>query len=295
MNGNRESTDQNAGTGSGTSAYTISSSPVHSKDPDVTKGMQSSEKEGLTLSTESDATEISDSIGNDHVVEPIQEANVPLSMDFVAAQGLQNLGNDSSGVISSNYKDPLIEKLHLGEVKDNFINTTAVIVNQPEETHIQKKNETICTDIDASQESQEPEYATTSTNSAGKNSDSGEISQAETLEGDYEIFKGNCVIDSAGQENPEPNFLSELHGTQDEFGFKWTQDEFASETNNSPEIIGGSSNSYPPYSYDPYKWTPDELKAATGSEDCTFIEHSLKLRSVYTDVEACIIILFFHV
>ncbi|XP_078168833.1 DNAse I-like superfamily protein isoform X2 [Carex rostrata] len=301
MNGNRESIDQNAGTGSGTSARTTSSSPIHSKDPDVTKGVQSSEKEGLTLSTESDATEISDSIGNDHVVEPIQEAIVPLSMDFVAAQGLQKLGNDSSGVISSNYKDPLIEKLHLGEVnqskslvedndnvKDDFINTTdsiAVIVKQPEETHIQKKNETICTDIDASQESQKPEYTATSTNSAGKNSDSGEISQAETLRGDYEIFKGNCVIDSADEENPEPNFLSELQGTQDEFGFKWTQDEFASEMNNSPEIIGGSSNSYPPYNYDPYKWTPDEIKAATGSEDCTFVEHGLKLRSVYTDVE----------
>lgn len=32
-------------------------------------------------------------------------------------------------------------------------------------------------------------------------------------------------------------------------------------------------------------WTPEEIKAATGKDECTFMKHSLKLRSVYTDVE----------
>lgn len=307
MNGNRKNTDQSAGIDTG--ACTTSSSPVHTKDLDLTEEAQSSDKKGLTLSTESDVTEISDSIGNDHVAEPIQEANVPLSMDSAAAQGLQKLGSDSSDVISSNYDHPLIEKLHLGEVsqseslvedednvEDDFINTvdfTTVVVKQPEETRTQKESNTTCTDLDASQESQESNYATTSTNIARKNSETGEISQAETLGVDNEIFKGNCIIDSADEENPDPTFLTELQGTQDEFGFKWTQDEFVAEANNSPEIIGDFSNSYSPHSNDPYKWTPNELKAATGSEDCTFVEHSLKLRSVYTDVEACIIIFFF--
>lgn len=39
------------------------------------------------------------------------------------------------------------------------------------------------------------------------------------------------------------------------------------------------------YHYDPYRWTPEEIKAATGKDKCTSMEHSLKLRSVYADVE----------
>jgi hypothetical protein len=287
MNGNRESTNQNAGTDMG--AYATLSSPFHMKDPDLTEEAQSCENKG-----------------NGHVAEPIQKENVPLSTDCSAAQMLQELGHSSSDVISSNYDDPLIEKLDLGDVSRseslvednvrgdfiNTINSTTGIVKQAEETHIQKENETICTEFDESQESQESNYATGPTNFYRKNPDAGEISQVETLGVDNEIFRGDCIIGGADEENPDPDFLSELQGTQDKFGFKWTQDEFAAEANDSLEIIGSSLDSYLPYSKDPYKWTPDELKAATGSEDCTFVEHGLKLRSVYTDVEACFVIFF---
>ncbi|XP_068649140.1 carbon catabolite repressor protein 4 homolog 6 [Aristolochia californica] len=37
--------------------------------------------------------------------------------------------------------------------------------------------------------------------------------------------------------------------------------------------------------YDPYLWTPEELAAASGNAECNHVEHSLKLKSVYTEVE----------
>ncbi|KAJ1688200.1 hypothetical protein LUZ63_019590 [Rhynchospora breviuscula] len=268
MNCNRESTDQSTGTSIGTmnpntestdrstgpdtGACNTLSSPVCMSDPDLTEKPQFTEKNNVTLSTESDATESSDLIGTAHAAEPIQEANVHMDVNPDAAQGV--------GQSESLVKDE-------DSFKSDSI-TTAVVARQLEETHIEKKNKTVCSDVYASQDLQEYNCATTSTNFTDENSDSGQIN-------------GNCLIDSA-EDNPDPNFLSELHGTQDEFGFKWTQDEFAFQANKSPEIIGGSS---PAYGNDPYKWNPDELRVATGSENCTFVEHSLKLRSVYKDVE----------
>ncbi|XP_015885911.2 carbon catabolite repressor protein 4 homolog 6 isoform X1 [Ziziphus jujuba] len=39
------------------------------------------------------------------------------------------------------------------------------------------------------------------------------------------------------------------------------------------------------YIYDPSSWTPMEIETATGKADCTSLEHPLKLRSTYTEVE----------
>ncbi|VAH61652.1 unnamed protein product [Triticum turgidum subsp. durum] len=57
-----------------------------------------------------------------------------------------------------------------------------------------------------------------------------------------------------------------------------------------PKISNGSQHAhkvvpYGGYYNDPYRWTVDEIKAATGKEECTYVEHNLKVRSVYTDVE----------
>jgi hypothetical protein len=51
---------------------------------------------------------------------------------------------------------------------------------------------------------------------------------------------------------------------------------------------------YGSYYNDPYRWTVDEIKAATGKEECTYVEHNLKVRSVYTDVEVTEAFLLFH-
>lgn len=37
--------------------------------------------------------------------------------------------------------------------------------------------------------------------------------------------------------------------------------------------------------YDPSSWTPGDIETATGNADCTSLEHPLKLRSTYTEVE----------
>ncbi|KAJ3704191.1 hypothetical protein LUZ61_007896 [Rhynchospora tenuis] len=293
MNHNTESTDQS--TGPATGACTTLSSPIHTSDPVLTKEVQFIEKKNVTLSTESDVTESSDLIGTAHVAEPIQEANVHMNMDPDAAQGLDDSRSD---VVPSNSNDTPVENLYIQGVgqseslvkgddsfKSDFItaaDSTAAVARQLEETHIENKSKTVCSEVYASEDLLESNCATTSTNFTDKNSYSGQISQVETLENENDIINGDHLVDSADEENPDPNFLSELHGTQDEFGFKWTQDEFAFEECKSPEIIGGSSSHY---GNGPYKWTPDELRVATGSEDCTFVEHSLKLRSVYKDVE----------
>ncbi|KAL5559277.1 hypothetical protein UlMin_035488 [Ulmus minor] len=40
--------------------------------------------------------------------------------------------------------------------------------------------------------------------------------------------------------------------------------------------------------YDPSLWTPVEIEAATGNAECTSLEHPLKLKSTYTEVEDCL-------
>ena len=37
--------------------------------------------------------------------------------------------------------------------------------------------------------------------------------------------------------------------------------------------------------YDPSRWTPMEIATATGNSNNTVLEHSLKLRSTYTEVQ----------
>ncbi|XP_006854929.2 carbon catabolite repressor protein 4 homolog 6 [Amborella trichopoda] len=37
--------------------------------------------------------------------------------------------------------------------------------------------------------------------------------------------------------------------------------------------------------YDPFLWTSTEIEAATGNAECTLLEHNLKLKSAYTEVE----------
>ncbi|KAE9459158.1 hypothetical protein C3L33_08937, partial [Rhododendron williamsianum] len=41
------------------------------------------------------------------------------------------------------------------------------------------------------------------------------------------------------------------------------------------------------FRYDPSAWTPMEIETATGNADCTLVEHPLKLRSTYAEVEDC--------
>ncbi|KAJ3670863.1 hypothetical protein LUZ60_008289 [Juncus effusus] len=104
--------------------------------------------------------------------------------------------------------------------------------------------------------------------------DFGEISRFGLSENESDIFKDDFVINETDEE-----FLKELHGSDEEGSFSGNNNVSIDEFNNN------NDDGY--YIYDPYKWAPHEIKAASGSEECTILEHSLKLRSVYTDVEDC--------
>ncbi|KAL6614938.1 hypothetical protein ACP70R_037208 [Stipagrostis hirtigluma subsp. patula] len=80
--------------------------------------------------------------------------------------------------------------------------------------------------------------------------------------------------------NSDPSFFEELTGGND---------RLLEGEEQLPETKDGSPSSRQVFTsngrYDPYRWAPEEIKAATGKDDCTSVEHNLKLRSVYTDVE----------
>lgn len=64
--------------------------------------------------------------------------------------------------------------------------------------------------------------------------------------------------------------------------------------NLSPDNLDDSSLSIDPKvtevdkkPYDPSLWTPTEVAAASGNAECTLVEHHLKLKSTYTEVEVC--------
>ncbi|XP_065849532.1 carbon catabolite repressor protein 4 homolog 6 isoform X2 [Euphorbia lathyris] len=118
----------------------------------------------------------------------------------------------------------------------------------------------------------------------------------------------NCQLEGEMVIEDQDAFLSELHNTkfpsQCDFGrighsdFAASQNEFASDSMdsevNSPsnEVLNDLSHDRDSDSitvdrttYDPALWTPMEVATATGNADCMFLEHPLKLKSTYTEVE----------
>ncbi|CAK9176316.1 unnamed protein product [Ilex paraguariensis] len=97
-------------------------------------------------------------------------------------------------------------------------------------------------------------------------------------------------------------FLSELHNTNGGFPSAFGQFPRSDsvECNESSEaclaLPGGQLlDDYPgidsePFNvektpYDPSAWTPMEIETASGSSDCTYLDHPLQLRSTYAEVE----------
>ncbi|KAL5221808.1 hypothetical protein ABZP36_026521 [Zizania latifolia] len=83
--------------------------------------------------------------------------------------------------------------------------------------------------------------------------------------------------------NSDPSFFEEFSGVNESLLEDEDQLQTTLDCSLSAQQVITSDKRY--YDYDPYRWTPDEIKAATGNEECTFVEHNLKVRSVYTDVE----------
>ncbi|TVU34575.1 hypothetical protein EJB05_16411, partial [Eragrostis curvula] len=89
---------------------------------------------------------------------------------------------------------------------------------------------------------------------------------------------------SCSDVNSDPTFFEELTGISDHL-LEGDEDQLSAISDASPssQQMVNSNESY--YISDPFKWSPDEIRAATGKDECTYVEHNLKLRSVYTDVE----------
>lgn len=96
-------------------------------------------------------------------------------------------------------------------------------------------------------------------------------------------------------------FLSELHhGTpfpshSDQFEDESVKDRTNSdsqelhsvggEISDNTSTVDWESNAVEKSKYDPSAWTPVEIETASGSPDCMVMEHALKLRSVYGEVQ----------
>ncbi|XP_073006984.1 carbon catabolite repressor protein 4 homolog 6 isoform X3 [Typha latifolia] len=113
--------------------------------------------------------------------------------------------------------------------------------------------------------------------------------------------EGDCIFHdiSSSHENSDPNFYKELLGSEDPqecqnemFPTSLGQNNSLSCKNlqkcsslfiDTEEDPCGAN--LEKFTYNPYLWTPMEIKAASGDEECTAIEHNMKLRSAYTDAE----------
>ncbi|TKW15318.1 hypothetical protein SEVIR_5G229900v4 [Setaria viridis] len=111
------------------------------------------------------------------------------------------------------------------------------------------------------------------------------VSCGDDSESNAHAFKDDITIDevTCSDVNSDPSFFEELCGGNDHLYEEGAQLPATSDRSSPPQQVVSSSEGY--YYYDPYRWTPEEIKAATGNVECTSVEHSLKLRSVYTDVE----------
>ncbi|KAK6912650.1 Endonuclease/exonuclease/phosphatase [Dillenia turbinata] len=100
------------------------------------------------------------------------------------------------------------------------------------------------------------------------------------------LNEGKTECDDLDEDNVNSTFLSELHDSEDvlsDFGPSHLPcDDILDEISSSmvSEPAEGHGNTY-----DCSLWTPMEMETATGKADCTIVEHPLKLRSTYTEVE----------
>ncbi|KAG7031781.1 Carbon catabolite repressor protein 4-like 6 [Cucurbita argyrosperma subsp. argyrosperma] len=91
-----------------------------------------------------------------------------------------------------------------------------------------------------------------------------------------------------GLTEDDRTFLSALHDVDDPFSSQIHQSVGHSHTGVEDALLPGLNTK--PFEveniiYDRSSWTPMEIETATGNADCPLIEHPLKLRSTYTEVE----------
>ncbi|KAK8928469.1 hypothetical protein KSP39_PZI017894 [Platanthera zijinensis] len=158
--------------------------------------------------------------------------------------------SDSVVVISSVKDEKVMEKMNSGEDRKN-VSSEKILQKMP----------TICCNLSSDATSAENRRLT-ELSCLEENGDSQSL-ELSGLEG-----------------NADPNFLKELLGMEDE-------NQIIKDFNSSELSLHLSSTALDKARclYNPYCWSPEEMEIASGKQNCTIVEHSLKLRSVYRDVE----------
>ncbi|KAG8636291.1 hypothetical protein MANES_16G118500v8 [Manihot esculenta] len=128
------------------------------------------------------------------------------------------------------------------------------------------------------------------------------------LDDAYPQNRNNIQGESRMLRESQSAFLSALHKSEDspdfcqigQSDFAHSQNEFSSDPNDS-QSPSPSNEGLDDFSldldseavnvdrtaYDPSLWTPMEIATATGNPDSTSLEHPLKLKSTYAEVEDC--------
>ncbi|XP_010917938.1 carbon catabolite repressor protein 4 homolog 6 [Elaeis guineensis] len=141
---------------------------------------------------------------------------------------------------------------------------------------------------------------TQSTMSSTVGPSKGQVEDNTGVGGNNILFGDIC----SSEETSDPNFFKELIGTENFCRFgevktpagsnenqpssgirHWQMDPSAIEIKeDSLETVPAAAN-LEKHTYNPYLWTPMEIEIASGNAECTTVEHNLKLRSAYVDVE----------
>ncbi|GLT80505.1 hypothetical protein SLA2020_519420 [Shorea laevis] len=96
-------------------------------------------------------------------------------------------------------------------------------------------------------------------------------------------LEGETLVESINED--EDTFLAALHGKESDLEISSPQNWHL--TSPSDEVLDDLSPFEEKTTYNPSLWTPMDIATATGSEDCTCLEHPLQLKSTYTEVEDC--------
>ncbi|GAB2275558.1 hypothetical protein Dimus_010315 [Dionaea muscipula] len=94
-----------------------------------------------------------------------------------------------------------------------------------------------------------------------------------------EKLRGPSLDEMDGTSKADESFILDLHGSEASPGNEILQD--------LPPSMDSASIADNNHAYNPSLWTPMEIATATGNENCTFLNHSLKLQSTYAEVEDC--------
>lgn len=181
----------------------------------------------------------------------------------------ESIGVSSVGFLS-NLERTVLDVSHHNSHKDKNLDTSLdLAADDYSVSHITEKVENFSTlSVQVMAE------RVTSYNSFSSAFDVTEVGISENSGANATLEASSCPVDEGEEGSSDPTFLEDLHGP--------------SNMQESMEVLSAtsfSSQSMPRSYPDPFLWTPMEIAAASGNPETTSLEHNLKLKSAYTEVE----------